>query len=465
MSLSAAAPSSPDGSLSSALAQRADALWQDGLRLADAMRRALDHPEHGPVLLALGAMTIGAVFIVVRWRAMHAAGERAEAAERLAKQAADEAAARQAQEEAAALEMAAQKKAEAAAEAQAAQAALVDRMAGIFADQQATLQSRIDGQLAELRGRIATLSELDSARQNEFAQTLDRRLNGVTNEVGRQLSESRSALDSAMADVRSSVGTGLAQTHSDVASTVGGALNETQERLQALHERLAVIDQTQSHLSDLTSRVVDLQTVLSDKQARGAYGQGRMEMIIRDALPRSAYALQATLSNGKRPDCIIHLPNSPLGLVVDAKFPLEGFEALRLAQDAASEAGAMQAVRTAMTTHVADIAGKYLIAGETQDTALMFVPSEAIYAELHERFPDLIQAAHRARVFIVSPNMLMLAIQTMQAILKDVKMREAAGELQREVQGLMKDVGAVVDRVKDLERHHGQTGTALDKLN
>jgi len=189
-----------------------------------------------------------------------------------------------------------------------------------------------------------------------------------------------------------------------------------------------------------------------------------MEAIIQDGLPRSAYTFQATLSNGRRPDCLIHLPNATAGIVVDAKFPLEGFEALRTARTSEDLVLAKRLVREHVARHIADIAEKYLIPGETQETALMFVPSEAAYGELHDQFPDLIQKAHRARIFIVSPNMLMLAIQTMQAILKDTRMREAAGLIQREVTLLIDDVGRLIERVGDLERHFTLAGKSLDKV-
>src|SRR5262249_13241485 len=150
-------------------------------------------------------------------------------------------------------------------------------------------------------------------------------------------------------------------------------------------------------------------------------------------LPKGAFSFQATLSNGRRPDCLIQLPYTAAGIAIDAKFPLEGFEVLREAQSEAAQGQAQTRIRRDVSKHIEDIAEKYFIPGETQDTALMFIPAESVYASLHESFPDLIQKAHRARIVIVSPNMLMLAVQTMMAILKDVRMREAAGVIQREV--------------------------------
>src|SRR5262249_13062294 len=186
--------------------------------------------------------------------------------------------------------------------------------------------------------------------------------------------------------------------------------------------------------------------------------------IIQDGLPKGAYSFQATLSNGKRPDCILHLPNTKAGVVIDAKFPLEGFEAFRVARAQEEKKEAARRVRVDVARHVEAMAERYFLPGETQDTAILFVPSESVYADLAEHFDDLVQKAHRARIVISSPNMLMLAVQTMQAILKDVKMREQAHLIQREVVHLMEDTGRLRERVLDLQRHFGQANADIEKI-
>ena len=325
--------------------------------------------------------------------------------------------------------------------------------ANAFADDLRQGNEALERQLAELKGRISAMAELGSQRQSDLSATLEQRLDTVTHEMTRALRETRSELQQHLGEASQRLTHSLTETRS-----------QTGNQLQVLAERLAVIDRAQANLAELSGRVVSLQNVLANKQARGAFGQVRMETIIQDALPASSYSFQATLSNGRRPDCLIRLPKTPTGIVIDAKFPLEGFEALRQARTPEEDKAAAGAIRTAVGRHVDDIAKKYLIAGETQDTALMFVPSEAAYADLHDQFPDLIQKAHRAHVFIVSPNMLMLAVQTMQAILKDVQMREAAGEIQREVSLMMSDVGRLEERVMDLERQFTQARRSLDKV-
>ncbi len=202
--------------------------------------------------------------------------------------------------------------------------------------------------------------------------------------------------------------------------------------------------------------MVSLQEILSDKQTRGAFGQERMEAIVADQLPPGHYDFQFTLSNGKRPDCIIRLPNVKAVLVIDSKFPLEAFETLRgLASDDERKVATAR-LKADVLKHVKDIAEKYLIPGETQVPAIMFVPSESIYAELYTSFPDVVQQARRAQVVIVSPHVFMLAINTIQTLMRDARMREQAGLIQKEVGQLSKDVRLLADATDKLQRHMGQ---------
>ena len=217
-----------------------------------------------------------------------------------------------------------------------------------------------------------------------------------------------------------------------------------------------MIDNAQRNITDLASQVTSLRDVLANKQSRGAFGQGRMEAIVRDGLPNGAFEFQFTLSNRTRPDCAIFLPGDKRPLVVDAKFPLEAITALRQAQTEEERKQAAARLRQDVGKHVADIAERYLIPGETQDTALMFVPSESVYADIHDGFDDVVQKAYRSGVVLVSPSLLMLAIQVMQQILKDSRMREAAAEIRTEVGFLMDDLGRLRERVLKLQSHFGQ---------
>jgi DNA recombination protein RmuC len=288
-----------------------------------------------------------------------------------------------------------------------------------------------DVQLTELKVRLQTFAEMSVTRQGDLARAVNERLDRVSQRLGTDLTETS---------------------------------RKTTESLSKLNERLAVIDTAQKNLTDLSTNMVSLQEILANKQARGAFGQMRMETIVKDGLPKGAYSFQPTLSNGKRPDCLLHMPNAGAGVVIDAKFPLEGFEAFRTARAPEEKKDAARRVRIDVARHVDAMAERYFIAGETQDTAILFVPSESIYADLAEHFSDLVQKAHRARIFICAPNMLMLAVQTMQAILKDVKMREQAHLIQREVAMLMDDMGRLRERVLDLQRHFGQANGDIDKI-
>jgi DNA recombination protein RmuC len=259
----------------------------------------------------------------------------------------------------------------------------------------------------------------------------------------------------------------LTERLDSVSNRLGTSLDtntkQTVDRLQNLHERLVVIDHAQKNLSDLSSNVTSLRDVLADKQSRGAFGQASMEAIVQDRLPKGFYEFQYTLTNNTRPDCVVFLPDKR-PMVIDAKFPLEAVTALRAAGSEDERKAAAQRIRQDVAKHVADIAGKYLIPGETQDTALMFVPSESIYAELHDGFDDVVQKAYRARVVIVSPSLLMLAIQVMQQILKDARMREAADQIRTEVGRMMEDLVRLRERVLKLQQHHGQVGEDLRQI-
>jgi len=262
-----------------------------------------------------------------------------------------------------------------------------------------------------------------------------------------------------LADRQSQVQHAVNERLDSVSHRLGDSLQKTTqhtaENLHKLHERLAIIDSAQKNIAALATEVTSLQGVLANKQSRGAFGQLRMEAIIADGLPKGAYEFQRTLSNRTRPDCCVFLPDKR-PMAIDAKFPLEAVTAYREAKSEDERKAAAQRLRADVNKHVADIADKYLIPGETYEVALMFVPSESVYAELYDGFDDLFQRAHRARVMIVSPALLALAIQMVQQIQKDARMREAADQIRDEVGRLVKDVGLLGERVRKLQTHFHQ---------
>ena len=307
-----------------------------------------------------------------------------------------------------------------------------------------------------------TLKQAREDRMLEASAALERQ---------RRLDDEMAAVKRLQAEVTGRIETltqSVGQRFDSLQNRVGDGLKEnvkeTTESLSKLNERLAVIDAAQKNLTSLTSEVMTLKEVLSNKQARGAFGQGRMEAIIRDALPPQSFEFQATLKSGKRPDCIIHLPNDPRPLVIDAKFPLESITAFRDAKSDDEKKLAVARVRTDVSTHLKDIAEKYIIQGETQELAIMFVPSESIYADLHEFFDDLIQKAQRARIMIASPSLLMMAVQMLQVIVKDSRMREQAHLVQSEVGKILDDINRLSDRVGKLATHFNQAQTDIQTI-
>ena len=256
----------------------------------------------------------------------------------------------------------------------------------------------------------------------------------------------------------------LAEVQGKMAETLHGSARRTAHSLGELQERLQAIDKAQANITKLSGDVLSLQDILSNKQTRGAFGEIQLQDIVSKALPSDSYSLQATLSNGRRADCLIHLPNPPGPIVVDAKFPLEGYEALRRAQGREQIQRAAQAFRLSVRKHIRDISDRYILEGETADGALMFLPSEAVYAELHANFGELVREGFTARVWIVSPTTCMATLNTMRAILKDARMREQAGAIRRELHALYADVDRLGVRVGNLDRHFAMAAKDIEEI-
>ena len=284
---------------------------------------------------------------------------------------------------------------------------------------------------SETAGRVQSMTEVLAHRQNELARAVAERLDATSHRIGETLSTSARA---------------------------------THESLTRIAERLVMVEQAERSLTDLSAQVVALKETLANKQARGAFGQARMEAIVADGLPRGSFAFQHTLSNGRRPDCAIFLPGDPRPLLVDSKFPLEAVTAFREAPTADIRKAAGQRLRNDLLKHVYDVAERYFVPGETQDVALIFVPSESVYAEISEHFDGVVQEAYRLRVVLVSPSLLMLAVQVVQAIAKDARMREAADRVRAEVAALVADVTRLRERVGDLAKHFAQVGDDVGRV-
>ena len=256
----------------------------------------------------------------------------------------------------------------------------------------------------------------------------------------------------------------LADVQLQMNENLQGSARRTARSLGELQQRLTAIDKAQENITKLSGDVLSLQDILSNKQTRGAFGEIQLNDIVSKALPSDSYTLQATLSNGRRADCLIHLPNPPGPIVIDSKFPLEPYEALRNANTDWELNEATRQLRTAVKKHIKDISEKYIIEGETADGALMFLPSEAVYAELHANFSELVREGFSARVWIVSPTTCMATLNTMRAILKDARMREQAGAIRRELGLLYQDVDRLGTRVENLDRHFTQAAKDITEI-
>jgi len=278
---------------------------------------------------------------------------------------------------------------------------------------------------AETSGRVQSMAEVLAQRQGELARAVAERLDANSHRVGESLAR---------------------------------ASEVTHENLARLNDRLALVDQARASLGELSEQVLSLRQTLSNKQARGAFGEGRLQAIISDGLPRDSFAFQHTLATGRRADCAVFLPGDRRPLLIDSKFPLEAVTAFREAETADGRKQAHVRLRQDVSRHIKDIADRYLVSGETQDIALMFVPSESVYGEIHEHFDDVIQQAFRARVILVSPSLLMLAVQVVQAICRDARMREQADLIRAECGKLVADVARLRERMGNLQKHFGQAG-------
>ena len=305
-----------------------------------------------------------------------------------------------------------------------------------------------------LRGGLQTVSDAQANAQASVVQTVEARLAAVQQQMQDRLADNTMRSQRAMTEMQERM-----------RESLHGSSKQTATSLSALQERLQAIDKAQDNITKLSGDVLSLQDILSNKQTRGAFGEIQLHDIVSKALPSDSYALQYTLSNGRRADCLIYLPHPPGPIVIDSKFPLEAYEALRAAGSDMELRAAVQHMKTSVRKHIRDIAEKYIIEGETADGALLFLPSEAVYAELHANFADLVREGFEARVWIVSPTTCMATLNTMRAILKDARMREQAGAIRKMLRHLHRDVELVGERAAKLETHFRQARGDLEGIS
>ena len=321
---------------------------------------------------------------------------------------------------------------------------------------------------------LVVISVVRAGRSARMVVPLAQHLDGLGHRVDRlsegqerlagglnQVSEAQIA---AQANLLKLMETRLSDVSQRMNDNLASSATRTARSLGDLQQRLETIDKAQENIEKLSGNVLSLQDILSNKQTRGAFGEIQLTDIVSKALPRDSFTLQAKLSNDRRADCLIHLPNPPGPIVIDSKFPLEAYEALRAADTQWEANEAAKALRTAVRKHIKDIAERYIIEGETADGALMFLPSEAVYAELHANFAEVVREGFNHRVWIVSPTTCMATLNTMRAILKDARMREQSGAIRRELKLLHDDVERLEGRVGNLDRHFGQAAKDISEI-
>ena len=282
-------------------------------------------------------------------------------------------------------------------------------------------------ELSELRGQLTQLAQLSQQQQQghveqmaSLSKRLEESLAGMTARMGNSLQE---------------------QTE------------KTHKNLSDLAARLAVIDAANAKIGELTGQVTQLHNILANKTDRGAFGEVQLENLVRNVLPPNAYEFQVQLSNGRRADCLLKLPNPPGDIIIDAKFPLEAWHQMQNAKDENGRKAARKQLGMDVLKHVKDIQERYIITGETAESACLFLPSEAVYAELHANMLDVVEKSYDARVWIVSPTTMMATLNTVRAILKDARMREQTALIQKEIGMLVGDVTRLDKRVDNLGKH------------
>ena len=323
-------------------------------------------------------------------------------------------------------------------------------------------------------GLVMLLTLRAAARAARAAEPLRNDLGWLANRV-QALGEGQERLSGGLAHVSDAqaraqaamlqlIEARLAEVQARMGESLQGTATRTARSLGELQQRLETIDRAQARMEKLSGEVLGLQDILSNKQTRGAFGEIQLHDIVRKALPPGSFTMQAALGNGRRADCLIHLPQPPGPIVVDAKFPLEGYEALRAARTPAAVQEAGRAFRAAVRAHLRAIAERYIVEGETADGALMFLPSEAVYAELHANFADVVREGFALKVWIVSPTTCMAVLNTMRAVLKDARMREQAGAIRKELALLHADVERLGARVEALDRHFGLAAKDVEEI-
>lgn len=314
-----------------------------------------------------------------------------------------------------------------------------------------TLQKTIAESLAD--GRLAQQRSLHELRE-ALQSALHEGITGVGKQVSEVLAKNTRDLTKRVEGLTESTDKRLQEISGQVDKRLSEGFEKTTETFTQVLTHLTRIDEAQKKITELSSNVVSLQEVLADKRSRGAFGEVQLNALVRNLMPENSFALQYPLKDGKRVDCMLFLPEPTGHVAVDAKFPLESFRRMTDLQLSGSEREkAGNQFRQDIRKHIGDIADKYIVPGETSDGAVMFIPAEAVFAEIHAHYPDLVEEANRRRVWMVSPTTMMAILTTARAVLKDAATREQVHIIQQHLGALSKDFGRFQDRMAKLAKH------------
>ena len=340
--------------------------------------------------------------------------------------------------------------------------------------QQLHLSNNIEQQMADLRIKLMRqINELQSQLANNQSQSLDQVINHLNNtgqanreELAKTLAQSSEQMSKRIDGLTQATDNRLQEISGQVEKRLAEGFEKTTKTFSDILQRLALIDDAQKKITELSTNVVSLQEVLNDKRSRGAFGEVQLNSLIRNVLPEQSFKLQHTLSNGKIADCVLFLPKPTGNVVVDSKFPLENYRKMvDFETHEVERKSAMRQFKMDIKKHINDISDKYLIDNETADGAIMFIPAEAIFAEIHGHQSDLVEYANKKRVWLTSPTTLMAILTTARSVLKDEATRQQIHIIQAHLSDLAQDFNRFKGRFANLARHIDQAATDVKQIH
>ncbi|WP_045095835.1 DNA recombination protein RmuC [Legionella fallonii] len=302
--------------------------------------------------------------------------------------------------------------------------------------------------------------------QSLISDTVQKQMSDVREQMSHSFKQHASSLTSHLQTLTEEIRTHLHSLTQQVNHKLNEGFEKTSSTFIDVVKRLTIIDEAQKKITELSSHVVSLQDVLVDKKARGAFGEVQLSTLISNMIPATHYQMQYTLSNQKRADCILFLPDPTGNVVIDAKFPLETYQRLINADAASIERKSLQQqFKQDIQKHIKDIAEKYIVPNETTDGAMMFIPAESIFAEIHANYPDLISLSQRLKVWLVSPSTLMAVLTTAKAVLKDDATRKQVHIIQKHLHALADDFQRFEKRMDKLSKHIDLAHQDVNEVN